>query len=228
MAAAVRRKTGALSPPTRRLILAQPVLDYGALMPGEAASRRGPRSRRARSGSIRRTASRVRLTGEVPLADEEFATLQENIGVVGLVMLGAMLVTLWFATRSVRIVAAILVTILAGLVVTTAVGLLAVGALNLISVAFIPLFVGLGVDFGIQICVRFNAERLAGAAPAPRCRRAATALGAPLLLAAGAVFLGFGAFLPTAYIGIAELGVIAGLGMVDRAGCSASPCCPRC
>nr|MDQ2878042.1 MMPL family transporter [Pseudomonadota bacterium] len=36
----------------------------------------------------------------------------------------------------------------------------------------------------------------------------------PLLLAAGAVFLGFGAFLPTAYIGIAELGVIAGLGMI--------------
>ena len=31
------------------------------------------------------------------------------------------------------------------------------------------------------------------------------------------MLLGFGAFLPTAYIGIAELGVIAGLGMVDRA-----------
>jgi hypothetical protein len=40
---------------------------------------------------------------------------------------------------------------------------------------------------------------------------------APLLLAAGAVFLGFGAFLPTAYIGIAELGVIAGPRHGDRA-----------
>ncbi len=39
-------------------------------------------------------------------------------------------------------------------------------------------------------------------------------MGAPLLLAAGAIFLGFIAFLPTAYIGIAELGVIAGCGMV--------------
>lgn len=206
-------KAGPLAPPKRRLILAQPILDHGALMPGEAASD----AVRAAAQALRLDAAHgvsVRLTGEVPLADEEFATLQENIGAVGLVMLAAMLVTLWFATRSVRLVAAIIGTIIIGLIVTTAVGLLAVGRLNLISVAFIPLFVGLGVDFGIQICVRFNAERAAGTAPFPALQAAATALGAPLLLAAGAVFLGFGAFLPTAYVGIAELGVIAGLGMV--------------
>ncbi|GAA0323200.1 MMPL family transporter [Sphingomonas oligophenolica] len=206
-------KSGPLSPPKRRLILAQPVLDHAALMPGEAASD----AVRAAAGALKLDSAHgvsVRLTGEVPLADEEFATLRENIGTVGLVMFAAMLVTLWFATRSVRLVAAILVTIVIGLVVTTAVGLLAVGRLNLISVAFIPLFVGLGVDFGIQICVRFNAERMAGMEPYAALQAAATALGAPLLLAAGAVFLGFGAFLPTAYIGIAELGVIAGLGMV--------------
>jgi hopanoid biosynthesis associated RND transporter like protein HpnN len=204
---------GQLAPPTRRLILAQPVLDHTALMPGEAASG----AVRAATAALRFDASHgvsVRLTGEVPLADEEFATLQDNIALVGLVMLVAMLGTLWLATRSIRLVAAIMTTIIAGLVVTTAVGLLAVGRLNLISVAFIPLFVGLGVDFGIQICVRFNAERSDGADPRAAMRRAAGALGPSLLLAAGAVFLGFGAFLPTAYIGISELGVIAGLGMI--------------
>ncbi|WEJ99561.1 MAG: MMPL family transporter [Candidatus Sphingomonas phytovorans] len=204
---------GPLSPPKRRLILAQPILDHGALMPGEAASD----AVHAAAAALKLDAAHgvsVRLTGEVPLADEEFATLQENIGAVGMVMLGAMLLTLWFATRSVRLVAAIFGTIVLGLIVTLAVGLFAVGRLNLISVAFIPLFVGLGVDFGIQICVRYNAERVAGLAPAAALQAAAAALGAPLLLAAGAVFLGFGAFLPTAYVGIAELGVIAGLGMV--------------
>jgi hopanoid biosynthesis associated RND transporter like protein HpnN len=204
---------GALAAPTRRLILAQPMLDHGALMPGEAAE-----------GAVRAAASalgldaahgvRVQLTGEVPLADEEFATLQENIGFVGVVMLAAMLLTLWLATRSVRLVTAIMVTIVLGLVITMAVGLLAVGRFNLISVAFIPLFVGLGVDFGIQICVRFNAERADGAAPDAAMRQAAVALGASLTLAAAAIFLGFGAFLPTEYVGIAELGIIAGLGMV--------------
>jgi hopanoid biosynthesis associated RND transporter like protein HpnN len=201
------------APPLRRLILAQPKLDYGALQPGEDAVA-AIQAQAAKLGLDQAHGVTVRTTGEVPLADEEFATLEENIGFVGLVMAAAMLVTLWFATRSVKIVAGIVVTIVAGLVVTTALGLLAVGALNLISVAFIPLFVGLGVDFGIQIAVRFNAERLDGADTGSALQRAAVALSAPLALAAGAVFLGFGAFLPTDYIGIAELGIIAGLGMV--------------
>lgn len=198
-----------LAAPTRRLVLVQPVLDHGALMPGEGASEAVRAAARPLGPGVK-----VALTGEAPLADEEFSTLQENIGVVGLAMLLAMLATLWFAVRSAKLVAAIVTTIVVGLVVTAAVGLLAVGRFNLISVAFVPLFVGLGVDFSIQIAVRFNAERADGAASAQALTRAAAALGAPLALAAAAVFLGFGAFLPTAYVGIAELGVIAGLGMV--------------
>jgi uncharacterized protein len=198
---------------TRRLIEAQPILNHGSLMPGEDASN----AVRAAAAALNLDAAhgvRVQLTGEVPLADEEFATLQENIGLVGLVMFGAMLVTLWLATKSVRLVGAIVTTIVVGLIITMAIGLLTVGRFNLISIAFIPLFVGLGVDFGIQICVRYNAERLSGAEPAQALHQAGAALGAPLTLAAGAIFLGFGAFLPTEYIGIAELGVIAGLGMI--------------
>ncbi len=204
---------GPAAPPLRRLILVQPRLDYGSLEPGAVAVDAIAAHARA-LGLDQAHGVSVRATGEVPLADEEFATLQENIGVVGLVMAAAMLLTLWLATRSAKIVVAIVVTIVAGLVITTATGLLAVGTLNLISVAFMPLFVGLGVDFGIQISVRFNAERVDGAAVGEALTRAATALAAPLTLAAGAVFLGFGAFLPTDYIGISELGIIAGIGMV--------------
>jgi uncharacterized protein len=200
-------------PPLRRLVLVQPKLDYGALEPGEAAIE----AINAQAKTLKLDAAHgvsVGVTGEVPLADEEFGSLEENIGLVGAVMAVAMLLTLWFATRSLKIVGAITVTIIAGLVITTAVGLIAVGGLNLISVAFIPLFVGLGVDFGIQISVRFNAERAGGATTAGALEAAAGALGSPLVLAAGAVFLGFGAFLPTAYVGISELGIIAGLGML--------------
>jgi hopanoid biosynthesis associated RND transporter like protein HpnN len=202
-----------LAAPTRRLILVRPVLDYGSLMPGEDASAAVHATAKALNLDAAHGMN-VRLTGDVPLSDEEFATLQDNIGLVAGVMLAAMLATLWLATRSIKLVAAIIVTIAIGLLVTLAAGLLAVGRLNLISIAFIPLFVGLGVDFGVQICVRFNAEQADGASLSDALERAGAALGVPLLLAAGAVFLGFGAFLPTAYIGIAELGVIAGIGMV--------------
>ena len=204
---------GGQAPPTRRLILARPVLDFGALKPGDKAVAAIHAAARAMQLDAVHGVT-VAATGDVPLNDEEFSSLEENIGIVGIIMALAMLVTLWFAVRSAKIVAAIVVTIVAGLVMATAIGLAAVGTLNLISVAFIPLFVGLGVDFGIQIAVRFNDERHRGAATGPALENAAAALGAPLALAAGAVFLGFGAFLPTDYIGISELGIIAGLGMV--------------
>ena len=201
---------GALAAPTRRVIVAQAVLDYGDLMPGKAASD----AVRALAAGLKLDPAhgvRVRLTGAVPLADEEFASLSEGAGVVGAVMAGSMLLLLWVATRSAKIVAAIAVTIVAGLVVTAALGLALVGRFNLISVAFIPLFVGLGIDFAIQLSVRFRAEVVPDTAEA--LRRAGRTLGHSLVVAAAAVALGFAAFLPTAYIGILELGIIAAVGM---------------
>jgi hopanoid biosynthesis associated RND transporter like protein HpnN len=203
---------GSDTAPKRRLILVKPVLDFTSLMPGEATGD----AIRAAAAALRLDAAHgvsVRLTGSVPLSDEEFASLADHAWLVGAAMILAMLVTLRLATRSWRIVAAILLTTIAGLIVTAALGLAMVGRFNLISVAFIPLFVGLGVDFGIQLGVRFQHERL-GLDPAAAMRAAAVALGPSLLLAAGAVCLGFLAFLPTDYVGVAELGLIAGVGMI--------------
>jgi predicted RND superfamily exporter protein len=195
------------------LLIVMPRMDYGDLEPGDAAVK-AIHAQAAQLGLDAAHGVRVGITGEVPLADEEFASIREGMGLIGLGMLAAMLACLWLATRSAKTVAAIMVTIIAGLVITLALGLLTVGRLNLISVAFIPLFVGLGVDFGIQVAVRFNHERRAGAAPIEALERMAAAIGEPLSLAAAAIFLALGAFLPTDYIGIAELGVIAGMGMV--------------
>jgi len=204
---------GPLAPPTRRLLMVHPVLHFGDLEPGGVAVDAIKAQSKA-LGLDTAHGLRMGITGEVPLADEEFATIQDNIGVIGAAMALAMLVCLWLATRSGRMVAAIMVTIVAGLVITLALGLLAVHRLNVISVAFIPLFVGLGVDFGIQVAVRFNAERHGGADPMGALKGVGSAIGEPLMLAAAAIFLALGAFLPTDYTGIAELGVIAGLGMI--------------
>ena len=144
----------------RRFVLVQPLLNYGSLEPGAAASA----AIRAAAQELDLDADhgvRLRLTGPVPLADEEFATLAGDAVLMTSVMVLALLAVLWLAVRSVRFVAAILATTLLGLIITAGVGLLAVGRLNLISVAFIPLFVGLGVDFAIQLCVRCRAQQLA-------------------------------------------------------------------
>jgi hopanoid biosynthesis associated RND transporter like protein HpnN len=202
-----------LKAPTRRFIIVHPRLDYAALMPGVDSSD-AIRAAARRLGLDAPHGARVRLTGSVPLSDEEFASLADHAWLVGGAMLLAVLAMLWFAVKSLRLVAAILSTTLIGLVVTAAVGLIAVGSFNLISVAFIPMFVGLGVDFGIQFSVRFRAERLARGDLRESLTAAAQGIGGSLMLAAAAITLGFLAFLPTDYVGVSELGVIAGLGMV--------------
>ena len=204
---------GGLTAPKRRFILVKPRLDYAALQPGSEASdliRHAARD----LGLDAAHGVRVRLTGSVPLSDEEFASLSDHIWVVTGVMLGSVLLMLYLAVRSAKLMAAILVTTLAGLAIATALGRLLVGPFNLISVAFIPLFVGLGVDFGIQVCVRFRAERQTHPDIAPALERTGATLGGSLALAAAAVTLGFLAFLPTNYVGVSELGIIAGVGMV--------------
>jgi hopanoid biosynthesis associated RND transporter like protein HpnN len=116
--------------------------------------------------------------------------------------------------KQARLILAVSVTLVFGLLYTAAVGLLMVGALNLISVAFAVLFVGLGVDFGIQFCVRYRAERHACDDLDRATRATARRLAAPLLLAAAAITTAFYSFLPTAYLGLSELGLIAGTGIV--------------
>ena len=89
-----------------------------------------------------------------------------------------------------------------------------VGALNLISVYFAVLFVGLGVDFGLQYSVRYRAERHEVDGLREALLQAGRRAGAPLTLAALATAAGFLSFLPTAYRGLSELGLIAGVGML--------------
>ncbi len=205
------------APPTpserRRFVEVRPILDFAALTPGKAAS-----------DAIRKAASdlkldsqygaRVRLTGTVPIADEEYATVQEGAFVNTATTILVVLTILWLALRSWRIILAVFVSLLIGLSITMALGLAMVGALNLISVAFAVLFIGLGVDFGIQFSVRYRAERHDEDNLHQALLNTARYVGAPLTLAAAATAAGFLSFLPTDYKGVSELGQLAGLGMI--------------
>jgi hopanoid biosynthesis associated RND transporter like protein HpnN len=204
---------------TRQFILVKPRLNFSALEPGAEASQ----LIRKIAGDLALDSAHgvtIRLTGGVPLADEQFGSLLDRAWLMGAAMGVSILVMLWLAVRSLRMMTCIMAVTLIGLVITTAVGLFAVHTFNLISVAFIPLFVGLGVDFGIQFCVRYRAERLIYADLKEALVAAGGGVGGSLALAAAAIAVGFFTFIPTNYIGVSELGVIAGLGMVVAFGLS--------
>ncbi len=197
----------------RHLVSISPVLDYQALEPGHAASE-AVRKAAADSDLKGQYGASVRLTGAVPLADAQFATLQQGLWLNSLITAAIVLIVLWLALRSLRIVLAVVVTIFVGLVATAALGLLLVGAFNPISVAFAMLFVGLGADFAIQFSVRYRTQRHQLNELKPALVDGARYVGAPLTLAALAAAAGFLSFVPTSYRGVAELGLIAGVGMV--------------
>ncbi|HEX7791360.1 MAG TPA: MMPL family transporter [Afipia sp.] len=197
----------------RSFIEFKPKLDYNALEPGKDAT-----------DAIRKAAvdldfagkysARVRLTGPVPIANEEYSTVQDGAIVNGVATVLIVLAILWMALHSAKIIFAVFVNLFIGLSLTTAVGLMMVGSLNLLSIAFAVLFVGLGVDFGIQYSVRYRSERFKNEDLALALENAARRSAVPLSLAAMATAAGFLCFLPTDYKGISELGKIAGAGMM--------------
>jgi uncharacterized protein len=197
----------------------EPVLDFRALQPGGKAT-----------DAIRRSASDLKLgekfgakvafTGPVPLNDDQFSVIRQSALRDTLSALLGALIILWLALRSWKIVASVFFGLMVGLAATAALGVAMVGAFNLISIAFFVLFVGLGVDFGIQFSVRYRSERYDQPDLRKALRNAADKVSNPLTLAAAATAVAFFSFLPTSYKGLFELGLIAGCGMLIAFICS--------
>ena len=137
-------------------------------------------------------------------------------------MISVLLIILWLvlAVRRVRYIVAILLTLVLGLLLTTLFAAIAIGTLNLISVAFAVLFVGLAVDFAIQIAVRYRDERRLSPHAEVALEQTLRKTGTSVLLAAVAIAAGFFAFVPTSFAGVAELGLIAGVGMLIAFACT--------
>jgi len=197
----------------RSLVLIKPVLDYSALEPGQQSSD-AIRQAAADLDFEKNYKARVRLTGPVPMADEEFGTIKENAVLNATVTIAIVLFIQWMALRWARIIFAVTLCLVVGLALTAAVGMLMVGTLNLVSVYFAVLFVGLGVDFGIQFSVRYRSERHRIDDLREALLESGRRAGAPLTLAALATAAGFLSFSPTVYKGVSELGMIAGVGML--------------
>lgn len=195
---------------SRRLILLNPILEPGELARGGTTL---ATAREVIGGLALGAGVRTRLTGPLALDAEELKSVAAGaeLGLfASFVMVGVLLA---FAVRSARLVAAGLITLIVGLVWTTAFAALAVVTLNLISVAFGIMVIGIVVDFGLQFAVRYSAQAAVtsvqgGVAGAGR------EAGGAMTLAAAATASGFLAFLLTDFRGVAELGLIAGVGMV--------------
>lgn len=213
---------------TQRFVIINPRLNPHALRPAQAsidALRKGI----AQIHAIASTSAQVHLTGEAVLDNDQLRTVSGSTALATLLSLSLVLVMLVVGLRATRLVLATLINLLVGLVWTAAFALFVVGPFNLISVSFAVLFVGLGVDFGIQFCMRYQEARAFGNPTPTALATTGRRLSPSLLMAAVAAAISFYAFLPTSYAGVVDLGMIAGTSMLIAVVCCLTvlPACIR-
>lgn len=205
-------------PGTRRFVVLSPEMDFARLRPAAAAIADVQEAIVELESAMEAEGGRIRLTGEAFIAHQELESIETGGIVAALLSLVAVSVILLAGLRAPRLVAASIITLVLGLVWTAGLAAVVVGELNLISVAFAVLFLGLGIDFCIHFILRYREERRAGTGAA--ITATGHGVGCALLLSALCAAVGFLSFLPTAYRGLAELGVIAGIGMFVAVGAS--------
>ncbi|MDT8287857.1 MAG: MMPL family transporter, partial [Elusimicrobiales bacterium] len=195
-----------------RMIVLKPPLDFASLQPAgrPIAALKDLRRQLALGGS---GPVRLRLSGSAALQQDELHSVEQGMGLAGIISFFLVMVLLILGLRSLRVVVAVLATLILGLIWTAGFAIWALGSLNLISVAFAVLFIGLSVDFGIHFSLRYRENRTGGLDNGAALDTAAAKGGGGLTLCAVAAAIAFFSFLPTDYVGLAELGLIAGSGM---------------
>lgn len=197
---------------TRRMILLQPSFDFSRMQPAAEAID-GIRDTISSLEAELDDGVTVRLTGTVAMEHEELVSVTRGAGIAGLMALVLVAVVLYWALRSVRLLLVSVTTLLVGLSGTAAFAAAAVGHLNLLSVAFAVLYVGLGVDFILHLCLRLEELRARGVELHAAVVAATRGVGSSLVICAVTTAAGFYSFIPTPFEGVSELGLISGTGM---------------
>jgi hopanoid biosynthesis associated RND transporter like protein HpnN len=198
--------------PAREVVVTQPKLDHSSMAPAAGAIA-ALRSEAAALGIDPDNGLRLGLTGAAVLDTEELESAGSGALFAAVLSITAVAALLVWGLRSLRLIAATLLTLAVGLILTACFATLIVGRLNLISITFAVLFVGLGVDFGIHLVLRFREALDGGEGRRPALHTAVAGVAGPLSLSALCAGFGFLAFVPTDYLGLAELGIISAGGM---------------
>lgn len=210
---------GALDDETRaephhtRLVYAAPVLDFARLQPAKGAIN----ALRAQIEELNQAYGgrvEVYITGDPTLRLEELEAVTTGIGLSFLLSFILVTFLLLICYRSIGMAVMTLLGLLITLTITSAFAAAFVGELNLVSVAFTVLLVGLGLDFAIHLLLHIQEHRAAGRDNLNALRRAIREVGPALALAAPTTALAFLSFVPTKFDGIAQLGIIAGAGVI--------------
>lgn len=156
----------------------------------------------------------VGLTGgDVIASDEMVMTLADVAKASQIALVGVALLFFIFFRGVVKPLLAIF-SLLVALCWAMGFTTLTIGHLNILSVVFTTILIGLGIDFGIHILERYREERSSGKEILPALERTIHGTGKGNFAGAITTAMAFGAMTLTDFRGIAELGWIAGGGIM--------------
>ncbi|HEY8096711.1 MAG TPA: MMPL family transporter, partial [Methylobacter sp.] len=195
----------------RTIVIAKPRMHFNEMLPADvalSAAREISQAIMAENPSLS-----IRMTGETALEHEELESVTKGATFSGLISLVLVFVVQWIGLRSVKLLITTYIVLVMGLILTAGFAAVTVGHLNVISIAFASLYIGLGVDYAIHICLHYREGKADGLSNSEAILISIRDVGSSLFLCALATAIGFFAFIPTDYAGVSELGVISGGGI---------------
>jgi len=196
----------------QQILIVQPVLNFKSVFAADHAMSI-VRQQIQRLGFDGHPTVTVRMTGNPALNQEEMVGIAWDVGIAGVFCFALVVFALFLALRSVQLVIASVATLLVGLIWMAGSAALLVGHLNIVSISVGILFIGLGVDFLIHLGICYADSIKNGHSNFEAMTLAMSKIGGSLLICTVSTAIAFWVFVPTPYLGVAELGMIAGSGM---------------
>ena len=157
---------------------------------------------------------KLELTGEPALDTDQAEEANSDATKAGLITLGLIIGLFFVSYRTfLRPTFAILVLIMAVLW-SLGFALATVGHFNILSIAVIPMVLGIGIDFGIQILGRYEEELGHGRTIEQAVTDALQHTGVAIITGGSTTAAAFFTLCFNDFVGLSELGVIAGCSMV--------------
>ncbi|MEQ1528390.1 MAG: MMPL family transporter, partial [Methylococcales bacterium] len=173
----------------RTIVVAKPKMHFSEMLPAELALT----AVRAASKTVmaENPAVRVRITGETALEHEELESVSSGAEISGIASFILVCVIQWIGLRSVKLLIATYIVLAMGLIFTAGFAAITVGHLNVISIAFASLYIGLGVDYAIHICLYYRERKAEGFSNMDAIRYSLKGVGSSLFLCALTTVIGF-------------------------------------
>ncbi|MGE0377292.1 MAG: MMPL family transporter, partial [Planctomycetaceae bacterium] len=156
----------------------------------------------------------IGLTGIPVLESDEMRRSQFDMTLASILSLGGVGALMFLGFRGVRHPLLAMLMLLVGLAWSLGYATLFVGHLNILSVSFAAILIGLGIDFSIHYLARYLALRHEGVRMRPALLQTSWSVGPGIVTAAVTTALAFFCATFTSFLGVAELGVIAGGGIL--------------